>query len=183
MRVISGKCRGTKLIAPDGTTTRPTADRVKETIFNIINFDLPRCRFLDLFSGSGAIGIEALSRGAECAVFVEADEKALAVIKKNLEKTRLAQFATVYKSRVEEILREDIIGTFDIIFIDPPYNYELEKIVNFIVDRKLLNPGGKLIIENSRDSLDIITEGLVIKRTKLYATTKVNIYEEAVKLI
>ncbi len=177
MRVISGKCRGTKLVAPQGATTRPTADRVKETIFNIINFDLPQCRFLDLFSGSGAIAIEALSRGAEFAVLVESDEKALVAIEQNLAKTRLDKFAKVYKTQVEEILKKDIIGTFDIIFIDPPYNYNLDSIIDLIIDRKILNQDGKLIIENARNSSDIIKEEIAITRTKLYATTKVNIYE------
>ncbi len=178
MRVISGKCRGTKLVAPEGTTTRPTTDRVKETIFNIINFDIPQCKFLDLFSGSGAIAIEALSRGADFAVLVECDSKALVAIEQNLAKTRLAQSAKVYKTNVEDILRTDSLGTFDIIFIDAPYNYELDKIVSLIIEHKVLNNGGKLIIETARDSVDINKDEIVLMKTKLYAATKVNIYEE-----
>ena len=82
MRVISGKCRGTKLIAPEGSNTRPTIDRIKETLFNMISFDIPGCLFLDLFSGSGGIGIEALSRGAKKAVMVEHHQESLACIHK-----------------------------------------------------------------------------------------------------
>lgn len=93
MRIISGKFRGTKLLSPEGLNTRPTTDRIKETLFNIINFDLLECSFLDLFSGSGQIGIEALSRGAKTATFVENNKAAFAILEKNLLKIRLQNSA------------------------------------------------------------------------------------------
>lgn len=123
MRVIAGSARRLLLKAPDGTDTRPTADRVKESLFNMLNPDLYGCAFLDLFSGSGAIGIEALSRGAQRAVLVDASMECAGIIKQNLEVTKLGENA--------EIINEDVYAAierlgrrgdkFDIIFMDPPY--------------------------------------------------------------
>ena len=123
MRVIAGSARRLLLKAPDGMDTRPTADRVKESLFNMLNPDLYGCAFLDLFSGSGAIGIEALSRGAQRAVLVDASLECAGIIKQNLEVTKLGENA--------EIINEDVYAAierlgrrgdkFDIIFMDPPY--------------------------------------------------------------
>ncbi|MBR6230004.1 MAG: 16S rRNA (guanine(966)-N(2))-methyltransferase RsmD [Eubacterium sp.] len=125
MRVIAGKARRLPLIAPAGEDTRPTTDRIKETLFNILQDEIPGCRFLDLFAGSGGIGIEALSRGAAEAVFVENDRRAWQCIETNLSKTRLDHQA--------EIIRGDVMGAlgrfkdpFDIIFADPPYRNDWE---------------------------------------------------------
>ena len=123
MRVIAGSARRLLLKAPDGMDTRPTADRVKESLFNMLNPDLYGCSFLALFSGSGAIGIEALSRGAQRAVLVDASMECAGIIKQNLEVTKLGENA--------EIINEDVYAAierlgrrgdkFDIIFMDPPY--------------------------------------------------------------
>lgn len=123
MRVIAGSARRLLLKAPDGMDTRPTADRVKESLFNMLNPDLYGCAFLDLFSGSGAIGIEALSRGAQRAVLVDASMECAGIIKQTLEVTKLGENA--------EIINEDVYAAierlgrrgdkFDIIFMDPPY--------------------------------------------------------------
>lgn len=123
MRVIAGSARRLLLKAPDGMDTRPTADRVKESLFNMLNPDLYGCAFLDLFSGSGAIGIEALSRGAQRSVLVDASMECAGIIKQNLEVTKLGENA--------EIINEDVYAAierlgrrgdkFDIIFMDPPY--------------------------------------------------------------
>lgn len=123
MRVIAGSARRLLLKAPDGMDTRPTADRVKESLFNMLNPDLYGCAFLDLFSGSGAIGIEALSRGAQRAVLVDTSMECAGIIKQNLEVTKLGENA--------EIINEDVYAAierlgrrgdkFDIIFMDPPY--------------------------------------------------------------
>ncbi|OOO00680.1 MAG: 16S rRNA (guanine(966)-N(2))-methyltransferase RsmD [Epulopiscium sp. Nele67-Bin004] len=180
MRVISGKCRGTKLVAPEGQATRPTTDRIKETLFNIINFDIPNSRFLDLFSGSGAIGIEALSRGAKSATFVELDQQACAIISENLQKTRLHNLAKVYTIEVEQIITKLALKgeQFDIIFIDPPYKYNnLEKIVNDIMTHNLLALNGKIIIENSSEAKHIVCDELVIYKTKNYKTTTLSFLE------
>ena len=120
MRVIAGKARRLPLTAPPGEDTRPTTDRIKETLFNILQDDIPGCRFLDLFAGSGGIGIEALSRGASETVFVESDRRAWKCIETNLAKTRLEEQATVVRGDVLAALGRTK-EPFDIIFADPPY--------------------------------------------------------------
>lgn len=174
MRVISGKCRGTHLMAPEGMETRPTTDRIKETLFNMIAFDIPDCRFLDLFSGSGAIGIESLSRGAEKAVFVDQGEKALACIRGNLEKTKLMSNAKVMAMSVSQAINQ--LGKnkeqFDIIFLDPPYALEgIEQILQEIETNKLLSEEGYIILERSSNSIVKLPQDLVLWKEKQYRTT------------
>ncbi|MBE6022369.1 MAG: 16S rRNA (guanine(966)-N(2))-methyltransferase RsmD [Cellulosilyticum sp.] len=174
MRVISGKCRGTQLMAPEGMETRPTTDRIKETLFNMIAFDLPECRFLDLFSGSGGIGIESLSRGAEHAVFVDQGDKALACIRGNLEKTRLVANATVMGMNVMEAVKR--LGSkkerFDIIFMDPPYALEgIDQIIEAIEENGLLNEEGYIILERSSKTIVKLPQNLVLWKEKQYKTT------------
>jgi 16S rRNA (guanine966-N2)-methyltransferase len=129
MRVIAGKARRLQLKTPEGFDTRPTTDKTKETLFNILNPYLADADFLDIFAGSGAIGIEALSRGAKYAAFIEKNKAALDCINANLSFTHLKEYAEVYPYTVAEAIRTlEIKGkVFDIVFMDPPYNYELEK--------------------------------------------------------
>ena len=129
MRVISGSARRIQLKTVEGMGTRPTTDRIKETLFNILQPELYRARFLDLFSGSGAIGIEALSRGCGMAVFVENDREATACIRENLERTKLFETAEVMQKDVFAALEtlEKEGKSFDIIFMDPPYDRLFEK--------------------------------------------------------
>ncbi len=180
MRVISGKNRGTKLLAPEGDTTRPTTDRIKETLFNMIGFDIPGCRFLDLFSGSGAIGIEALSRGAKQAVFVEQNTKAIQCITSNLDKTRLTDQATVYPTDVMQAV--DKLAAqgeqFDIIFLDPPYALPtIREILELIATKGLLSDTGYLILEQASDKTLGEVEGLTLIKEKHYKTTTMSFYE------
>lgn len=152
MRVIAGKARRLPLVTPSGKNTRPTTDRTKETLFNIIQTEVPGCRFLDLFSGSGAIGIEALSRGAEHAVFVEFGKEPISCIKANLAKTRLQASATVLPIEVTYgISKLSGMGqAFDIVFADPPYKTGFEqKIARLLADSAIVRPGGLVIIESS----------------------------------
>jgi 16S rRNA (guanine(966)-N(2))-methyltransferase RsmD len=129
MRVIAGKARRLQLKTPEGLETRPTTDKTKETLFNILNPYLADADFLDFFSGSGAIGIEALSRGAKYAAFVENGKTALECIKSNLKTTKLDDAAEVIPySALEAIRMLELKGkVFDVIFMDPPYNQLLEK--------------------------------------------------------
>ncbi len=129
MRVIAGKARRLQLKTPEGFETRPTTDKVKETLFNILNPYLPDADFLDCFAGSGAIGIEALSRGAKYSAFVENSKIAMDCIKANLKNTKLENCAELFPYSVSEAIRIfEIKGkVFDVIFMDPPYNYMLEK--------------------------------------------------------
>lgn len=174
MRVISGKCRGTHLIAPEGMETRPTTDRIKETLFNMIAFDLPECYFLDLFSGSGGIGIESLSRGAKHAVFVDQGDKALRCIKENLEKTRLKDSAEILNCSAQEAVKRlgQRKNTFDIIFMDPPYALEgIDELISSIAENELLNEEGYIILERSTKSVVNLPHNLVLWKEKKYKTT------------
>ncbi|OON96551.1 MAG: 16S rRNA (guanine(966)-N(2))-methyltransferase RsmD [Epulopiscium sp. Nele67-Bin005] len=180
MRVISGKCRGTKLLAPEGNNTRPTTDRIKETLFNIIQFKIMDCTFLDLYSGSGAIGIEALSRGAKEANFVEHNVDAQKIIEENLKKTKLQNNAKLYKLDINKALNELTKNqkSFDIVFIDPPYyDEQLENVVTILIKNNILHQESLLIIENATDAPALQNESLVLTKSKSYKTTTLNFYE------
>ena len=121
MRIISGKARGTKLYTLEGENTRPTLDRVKESIFNIIQNEIEGTKILDLFAGSGAIGLEFLSRGAEKAVLCDKSKEAINIIKKNVEKTHMEEKTQIMNVDFENCLDKLKNQQFDIIYIDPPY--------------------------------------------------------------
>lgn len=148
MRIISGTARGTKLYTLDGITTRPTLDRVKESIFNIIQSDIVDANVLDLFSGSGAIGLELLSRGAKRAVLCDNSKEAIQIIKKNIEKTHLKEKAEVFNMNYEELIKNLENQKFDIIYIDPPYKTDyVKKSIENILKYKLVDNKTKIIIE------------------------------------
>ena len=121
MRVITGTAKGMRLRALEGDTVRPTYDRVKEAIFSIIQFDIEGRRVLDLFAGSGQLGIEALSRGAQTATFVDSSKDSIAVIKENLDKTRLSKSAVVLQTDAVGFIRNYRGVEFDVVLLDPPY--------------------------------------------------------------
>lgn len=147
MRVIAGKAKGIPLKAPDGMLTRPTTDRVKEALFSIIQFDLPGANVLDLFGGTGQLGIEALSRGAKHAVFVDARKEACALIRENLTKTRMVQDASIIQSDYLAYLNRTK-EQFDVIFLDPPYaEVFLETAINRITEIDILRSGGIMVAE------------------------------------
>ena len=155
MRVIAGSAKRTALKCIKGLNTRPTTDRIKETLFNMISPDIFGCRFLDLFSGSGAIGIEALSRGAQAAVFVEKNRQACSCIRENLERTNLKDrgklLQTDASAAISRLEQEE--NPFDIIFMDPPYNRLLEKqILIRLAGSPLLHEGTLLIAEASLET-------------------------------
>ena len=145
MRVITGKARGVQLKTPDGMLTRPTADRVKEALFSIINFDIPGANVLDLFGGTGQLGIEAMSRGAAGCVFVDAREDACRLIKENLKRTKLE--GTVIRSDYMDYLNR-CKEQFSIIFLDPPYAEEyLENAIKRITEIDILQTDGIIVTE------------------------------------
>ncbi len=147
MRVITGKARGVSLKTPEGMLTRPTADRVKEALFSIINFDIPGARVLDLFGGTGQLGIEALSRGAESAVFVDAREDACRLIRENLKRTRLEGEGRVVRSDYLDYLRR-CREQYHIIFLDPPYAEDfLENALKCITEIDILQSNGIIVTE------------------------------------
>ena len=147
MRVITGKARGVALKTPDGILTRPTADRVKEALFSIIQFDIPGAKVLDLFGGTGQLGIEALSRDAASAVFVDEQEDACKLIKENLKRTKLEKNAKVVRSDYLAFLNS-CREKFDIIFLDPPYaEIFLENSLKRITEIDILQSGGIIVCE------------------------------------
>ena len=147
MRVISGTAKGIALKTPDGMATRPTADRVKEALFSILQFDLPGTRVLDLFGGTGQLGIEAMSRGAKSAVFVDEREDACRLIRENLRRTRFDQAGTVVRSDYMDYLKR-CRDRFDIILLDPPYaEVFLENSLKRISEIDILQSGGIIVAE------------------------------------
>lgn len=158
MRIISGKARGTKINTIDEVTTRPTLDRVRESLFNIIQNYVSNTYVLDIFAGSGALGIEALSRGAKQAVFCDINKDAVKIINENLMKTRLNENATVYnmnyKKMIEKLSKNDL--KFDIVFVDPPYKENIAvNSVKLIIQNNLLNENGIVIIETDEKERDL----------------------------
>ncbi len=149
MRVITGTARGRKLKTPENYDIRPTTDKVKEAMFNIIQFQIEGARVLDLFAGTGQLGIEALSRGAEECVFVDRSPEALKIVGENLRTTRLeARAKTV---RMDSVAYLDRARGFDIILMDPPYAGDLlEKALNLIGRFDILNKNGIMICESDR---------------------------------
>ena len=147
MRVITGKARGIQLKTPDGMQTRPTADRVKEALFSVIQFEVPGAKVLDLFGGTGQLGIEALSRGAKKAVFVDAADPACRLIKENLRRTRLEGEGQVIRSDYLAYLNH-CTEKFDIIFLDPPYaEVFLETALKKITEIDILESNGIIVAE------------------------------------
>lgn len=177
MRVIAGTARHLSLKTIEGMETRPTTDRIKETLFNMIQNQMPRCRFLDLFSGSGAIGIEALSRGADYAVFVENQRNAIACITSNLEFTRLKNRSFVMQCDVLEGIKrlEKTEQSFDFIFMDPPYNHLWEKqVLELLQESKLVEEDTIIIVEASLETEFSYVEemGFEITKQKRYKTNQ-----------
>ena len=147
MRVITGKARGVVLKTPDGLATRPTTDRVKEALFNIIQFDIPTAKVLDLFGGPGQLGIEALSREAKSAVFVDEREDACRLIRENLKRTKLEPYGRVVRSDYMAYLKT-CTDKFDIILLDPPYaEVFLENSLKMITEIDILQSGGIIVTE------------------------------------
>ena len=165
MRIVAGKYRGVPLYEFEGYEVRPTSDRAKESLFNILQFSIVGKSFLDLFCGSGSIGIEAISRGAERVVFTDGAKKSVELTRKNLSKIKenrdvILTDAIAYLSTVRE--------KFDYIFIDPPYNSEVgEKALQIIDERKLLKNGGKIIFEKDSE-IKLVPLGLEVVDVRKY---------------
>ncbi len=174
MRVIAGSARRLRLKTPAGMETRPTTDRIKETLFNILQPHIEGCVFLDLFSGSGGIGIEALSRGAKKAYFVEHNREAVKLIRENLEFTGLSQGAVVLQQDIFSAL-DSIREEADLIFMDPPYGQGTEKQVLARLFREPFVTDDTIIIIEAALQTDFsfVKElGFTLIREKQYKTNK-----------
>ena len=179
MRVITGKARGINLKTPEGLQTRPTADRVKEALFSIIQFDIPGARVLDLFGGTGQLGIEALSRGAKSATFVDASNTACNLIRENLKRTRLQEESRVICSDYLAFLGR-CSEKYDIIFLDPPYaEVFLENALNRITEIDILQSGGIIITERPLEKeLSMDFPGYSKSRDYKYGKVLLTIYRK-----
>lgn len=151
MRIIGGKAKGTKLYTLEGKNTRPTLDRVRESLFNILQYKLQEAIFLDLFSGSGACGLEAVSRGVSKAILCDKSKQAVEIIQKNIQKTHMEEKVELYQANFEEVLKMRIKEKLDIIFIDPPYetNYAYQA-VKIILENELIKQDSMIIIETDQ---------------------------------
>ena len=177
MRVIAGIARSVPLITPRGLETRPTSDQIKETLFNMLQGYTEGANFLDLYAGSGQIGIEALSRGAEFAAFVEKSDEAVKCIKANVDKTKFADKSMIIKLEVLSGIRtlELEKKRFDIVFLDPPYNQGLEQgILTALVGSAILNDEVIIIVEASKitDFSFVDYLGLKIVKDKIYKNNR-----------
>ena len=180
MRVITGTARGVQLKTPEGMLTRPTTDRVKEALFSIIHFEIPGASVLDLFGGTGQLGIEALSRGAQNAVFVDAREDACKLIRENLKRTKLEQNGRVVRSDYLDYLnccREK----FNIILLDPPYaEVFLENALKRITEIDILQSNGIIVTERPLGKeLPWEFDGYVRSKDYKYGKTLIRIYRKA----
>lgn len=172
MRVVAGTAKRLPLKTVPGLETRPTTDRIKETLFNMLQNDIYDCRFLDLFSGSGAIGIEALSRGASFAAFAENNRRAVECIKENLKFTKLEERAQVMPcDAISAIHKLEGQEPFDIVFMDPPYNLEWERrVLEAFTDSSCITEDTLIIVEASKetDFSYLVSIGYIIEKYKEY---------------
>lgn len=178
MRVIAGKYRGKNLIAPKDNSIRPTTDRIKEDLFNILMPYIPESLFWDMFSGSGSVGIEAVSRGAKSALLTDNSIKSINLIKANVEKVGIKDEIIIRKTSVEKYIFENK-EKFDIIFADPPYKYEgLKDLIRLIDKSDILNDDGVFILEHDKN-IEFADEMCNLQKfkTKTYSLTQLDFFK------
>lgn len=180
MRIISGTNKGMKLYSPEGMAVRPTSDKIKEAIFNMIGYIDENSIVLDLFSGSGGVGIEFLARGAKKGFFVDASHKSLSYVKKNLELCKFQEKAKIimsdYEKAILNLSKENI--KFNYIFADPPYDLNCgSNIAKRIFENNLLDKDGMLIIETDKSEkvIDNIDTNVLKYKEKIYGRTRISI--------
>lgn len=181
MRIISGSRRGHKLHEFEGYDVRPTADRVKESIFNLIQNYVAQARVLDMFAGSGALSFEALSRGAEYAVLLDSDKRSVELIKKNVRELKFENLCEVRETSCFDYVK-DCRQKFDIIFLDPPYNKGLiEPALTAISEYELLSESGIVLLESDNTDFKSGFTGLIMEKQRRYGRTFVTVYKRAEK--
>lgn len=181
MRIITGKARGIRLKTLDGDATRPTAERVKEAVFSMLQFDVENRTVLDLFSGSGQLALEALSRGASSAVLVDRSPDAVKIIQENAKKTRLSDSCSILQMNAIDFIRQSRGKKFDLIFIDPPYASNLYvQILQKLLEYNMLKPTSLIICESDQEDLfrqmSNLAEQLCVKKNVRYGKTTITIF-------
>lgn len=177
MRVVSGSLRGLKLQPVPGMNTRPTTDRVKESVFNIIQTRVRGARVLDLFAGTGQLGIEALSRGAAWCDFVECNRAAFATVKKNIMAARLGDRAQLHNTDADKFIAYAKKDAYDLIFLDPPYGGRiLSKALSAIETFDILSTNGIIICESAVE--DVFTSGFETVKTYRYGATLITVQQK-----
>ncbi len=176
MRIIGGSARGRSIIAPPGSKTRPTQDYVRESLFNIIRWDVQQARVLDLFAGTGALSLEAVSRGAQSATLIDMDRDAIAAIKKNMETTKLGAscrlIARDYEQAIAQLAREGQV--FDVVFIDPPYRMEnTGEMCAALYDKGLLAGGFLIVVEHKCGMAPLLDERFEAYDLRKYGDTEI----------
>ncbi len=179
MRIIAGEMRSRKLKAPEGMDTRPTADRVKEALFSIIQSRVYGARVLDLYAGSGALALEALSRGADSAVLADCSPKACQAIQENIDALNCQSRARLLRMKDTAALASlKAKGDgFDLIFLDPPYRMDTAPICRAILEGNLLRPGGLIVIEHGRDTPPRIDPPLALTDDREYGAAGLSFYQ------
>ena len=177
MRITGGSGRGTKLRVPAGDRVRPTSDKVKQALFNILGEQVSGAVFLDLYAGTGGIGIEALSRGASRAVLVDDSRKSLQVIRRNVEQAGCGDAAQVIAAKAESFIRK-AAERFDIVFLDPPYTQEIERLLDLIAGSELLEPDAIVVAEHFKKQPSPESAGrLSLYREARYGDTVLAFYQ------
>jgi len=181
VRVIAGLAKGHNLVTPEGINTRPTTDKVKGSLFSMLMGSIAGANVLDLFAGSGALGIEALSRGAEKCVFVDMSDDAVKCVKANLEHTKLSEAAEIRKSDGISFLK-GCNEKFDLVFLDPPYHKGLaEEALMLISEKNILKKGGFVSVETDDGELDKAELGtLKCVKNKKYGRISLKIYQNGI---
>jgi len=183
LRVISGSARGRRLKKVPGDSTRPIMDRVKENLFNILRDEIHDARWLDLFAGTGQVGIEALSRGAREVVFIDTVRADIKTIETNLAITKLADKAQIVKSSAFDYLERSAIEPFDLIYIAPPQYKEMWITAMALVDKRpfdLLTPDGQVVVQiDPKEDKELQLTNLVLYKSRKYGNTLLNFYELA----
>ena len=180
MRIISGEKKGIRLFSLKKRKIRPTSDKVKGAIFNILS-SVEDQKILDLFAGSGALGIEALSRGAQEVVFVDNSFSSLDLIRRNLEKLGFEDKSKLFKKNVLRFLKSKTEGKFDLILVDPPYGKGLcQKVLEILSGKEILNPEGVLVIEYHKKEKIEKVENLILLQERRYGDTVVSFFKKKI---
>jgi 16S rRNA (guanine966-N2)-methyltransferase len=178
MRVTGGTGKGRRLKAPVGSRVRPTSDKVKQALFNILGERVNDAAFLDLFAGAGGIGIEALSRGAGRAVFVDASRASIELVRQNIEQTGFGEQSQAILSKVESFLRKPSGGPYDIVFLDPPYADEMQPLLELIAGAGILGPDPVVVAEHFKKQPSPESAGmLTLFREAKYGDTVLAFYK------